>query len=353
VLWSGTLKRRTLILTGLGLVLLLGFALSWLRPPAAPRHQGKSVEAWAAQLYDSQITRGTNEAVVAFQTMGAAAVPELRRLLQRREPWTDQWLLKYQRRLPLKARNYLFQKLQPGRTLAYRLGAMRALAVLGPDARAALPDLLRAMEDSDARIRWVAAQIVPQFGPEAVAALIPLTTHTNVLTRHAAVYALGEARTNAVPALPHLLRATTDADESVRQSALYSLSRLGPTAFPPTLAHSATNADPAMRAAAARALLVILPPPGRMYPVLHPPTNVTELRRLTLLSLARSRLTNEYALELHAAGRADADPAVRETAELAWALVNRDLSNHLFRTRMMSREQNVSGATNAEDYISR
>jgi hypothetical protein len=89
-----------------------------------------------------------------------------------------------------------------------------------------------------------------------------------------------------------------------------------------------------MRAAAARSLLVILPPPGRVFPISYPiTTNATEVRRLTLLSLARSRLTNEYALALYEAGFQDQDPAVREMAHRAWALTTGNMSNYLHQRK--------------------
>lgn len=334
MLSSRRLKRRVIIITGL--LLVVGLTLGWwfIQAPRPVRHEGKSVRTWVAELNATQITRGTNDPAAAFTAMGAAAVPELRRLVHLREPWADKHVFPHLRRLPVKMRVYLLQKFRPGRTMEYRLGAIRALGIIGPDARAALPDLVQAMADGDARIRWLAAQTVPKLGPAAVPALIPLTTNANVQARHAAVYALGEARTNALPALPHLLRASLDTNDGVRGSALYSLSRLGPAAFPPALAQSATNAEPEFRAAAARALLVILPPPGRVYPLGYPiVTNAPELRRLTLLSLARSRLTNEYAMAIYEAGFQDEDPLVREMAERAWALTTGTMSNYLYQRK--------------------
>jgi hypothetical protein len=329
------LKQRLLIVAGVVLVVILGVGWWLARSPDSTRYQGQTVREWAAELYAKQTLGSTNDPAAAFTAMGATAVPELRRLVHLREPFADKYLLPHVRRLPVKVRVYLLQKFKPGRTLEYRLGAIRALGIIGPEAHAAIPDLLRAVQDPDARIRWVAAQTVSQLGPEAVTGLQPLTTNANVTVRHAAVYALGEARTNALPALPHLLRAATDTNESVRSSSLYSIGRLGPAAFAPALAQSVTNADPELRAAAARSLLVILPPPGRVFPLhLHVSTNATEVRRLTLLSLARSRLTNNYAMGLYEAGFRDPDPVVRETAERAWALTTGNMSNYLHQRKM-------------------
>jgi HEAT repeat protein len=54
-----------------------------------------------------------------------------------------------------------------------------------------------------------------------------LVTNPNSTLRHNAIYSLGEARTNALPATASLLRATMDANHNVRGSAFYSLRRIG------------------------------------------------------------------------------------------------------------------------------
>lgn len=273
-----------------------------------------------AELYANHEPHGTNAAAVAFRAMGTNAVPVLRSLVHLRDPFYEKAILKHGRHLPAKPRSYLFRKLRPGRNIEYRLGAIRALGIIGPDANAALPELLNALADSDSRLRWLAAQTIALLGPEAIALLIPLTTNANLHLRHAAVYALGEARTNALPAAPSLIYSTMDTNESVRASAYYSLSRIGRGAFPDTVAMAVTNQDAKVRNAAFRALIVLLPPPGRM-PGSHLTlaTNTADIRRLAILSLSRSRLTNQHALSLFQTALEDEDPTVRTTAQRALA----------------------------------
>lgn len=291
----------------------------WVRHEIAYHHasyQGKHVRVWAQQLYATYEPTGTNAAAVAVRAMGSNAVPPLRSLLRLHDPLYEKALLKYARYLPAKPRGYLFQKINPGRTIEYRLGAVRALGVLGPVAIEALPDLVTAMGEPDTRIRWTTAQTLFRLGPEAIAALIPLATNGDVNLRHAAVYALGEARTNALPAVPALIRCSLDTNESVRASALYSLSRVGFVAVPQVLEIAATETDPQLQNAAFRALVALRPPPGRsLNSNLMISTNTPEIRRRALLSLWFARQTNQYALKLYETSLTDEDPTVRETAQ--------------------------------------
>lgn len=285
---------------------------------AGGQYQGKSITEWAVELNATYEPRGTNAATIVFRTLNSNAVPTLRSLVNLREPLFERTFLQHARKIPAKPRSYLFQKLKPGRTIQIRLGAIRALGVIGPAAREALPEMLVALSDPDSNIRWTAAQTICQLGPEAVTALIPLTANIDANLRHAAVYSLGEANTNALPATISLLRNTLDTNESICGSAYYSLSRIGRAALPQVIATADTNTDPALRNAALRSLIVLTPPPGWMLSShLQISTNSAEIRRLAILSLSRSRLTNFHAMNIFTNALADEAPAVRDAAELA------------------------------------
>lgn len=309
------MKRRLLI--ALLVLALLATAL-WVQHGIAYRrasYQGQHVREWAAQLYATYEPSGTNAAASAFRAMGSNAVPTLRSLLNLHDPLYEKVFLKCVRHIPVKPRLSLLQKLKPGRTIEYRLGAIRALGVLGPAAIEALPEMLAAMGDADTRVRWITAQTIFKLGPEAITALIPLTTSADINLRHATVYALGEAQTNAMPAVPALIRCTMDTNENVRASALYSLSRVGISAFPLALEIAATEKNPQMQNAAFRSLVALRPPAGRiMSSSLLVSTNTPDIRRLALLSLWISRQTNNHAMKLYQMGLSDEDPSVREMA---------------------------------------
>jgi HEAT repeat protein len=325
------LKRRLLI----ALLALAALVIGWIvcREITYRRasYQGKHIRDWAVELYSSYEPRGTNAPAIAFRAMSSNAVPTLRSLLDLRDPVYEKALLKYARYIPTKPRIYLFQKLKPGRAIEYRLGAIRALGVIGPAAIDALPDLLETLQDSDTRLRWITAQTLPQLGPEAVTALIPLLTNADASLRHAAVYSLGEARPNALPAVPALIRCTMDTNESVRASALYSLSRVGFAAVPKALEIAATETDPLLQNAAFRSLVALRPPPGRVLTShLMISTNSPEIRRMALMTLWVSRQTNQHALKLFEGGLKDEDLSVRELAQKILDRLNSTNRGRLF-----------------------
>ncbi len=280
-------------------------------------HNGKTVKEWAGELYLNYDPRKTNAATEAFVIMGSNAVPALRSLLSSRDPIYERTFLQQARRIPLAARRYLFQKLKPGQTIQYRVGAARALGVIGLSASDALPELLAALSETNSQISWVAAQNIPALGQPAIDALTTLVTNANVNVRHTAIYALGEARTNALPATALLIRATMDTNQNIRASAFYSLSRIGRPALPMTVEMAASNPDLELRNAAFRSLIVLLPPGGIHQSLLASSTNNAEMRRLAILSLSRSRLTNDYAMTLFQTAIKDEDASVREAAQRA------------------------------------
>ena len=326
------MKRRPFIVLSLVLIAVVVALLLWqTQSRSRVSFQGKSARKWAHELYSSFEPRGTNAAAAAFQTMGSNAVPDLQALLYSQDPFYEKALLKFARYLPTRIRVYLFQKIRPGNAIEYRLGAIRALGVIGPDAVAALPDLLATLADSDSRVRWMTAQTIALLGPEAVAALVPLTTNTDANLRHATVYALGEARTNALPAVPALILCSTDTNQSVRASALYSLGRIGLAAVPQAIDMAVTNSDPQLRNAAFRSLVAMRPPLGRVLNSQLVITNNTpDIRRMAYLSMWSSRQTNAQALRLYQTGLADEDPTVRELAQKIMDRLSSTNRNQLF-----------------------
>lgn len=326
------MKRRPFIVLLLALFAVVIALLIWqVQSHSNASYQGKSARKWAHELYSSYEPRGTNAPAVAFRAMSSNAVPDLQSLLFLQDPFYEKPFLKFARFLPTRIRSYLYRKIQPGRAIEYRLGAIRALGVIGPDAVTALPDLLQTLAEPDTRVRWTTAQMIALLGPEAVAALIPLTTNTDANLRHVTVYALGEARTNALSAVPALIVCSMDTNQSVRASALYSLGRIGFAAVPQAVNIAVTNSDPQMRSAAFRSLVAMRPPPGQVLrSQLLIATNTPDIRRMAYLSLWISRQTNTYALELYQAGLNDEDPSVRELAQKIIERINSTNRNRLF-----------------------
>lgn len=275
-------------------------------------YRGRHVSEWAMDLHPNLGSRDTNEAMQAFLVLGSNAVPALRAQLDSRTPYHEKLLLQNVRRFPRTIRRYLFDKIKPEKALAQRVGAARALSVIGPSALEAIPDLIVALQDPAGEMRWAAAQALAHLGEPAIAALAAAATNANVTLRQIAVYALGEAGTNAAPAAAVLFDCVRDTNESVQASALYSLSRIGPAAVPVVLAAFSTD-DPAPRAAAAKAIRVMNRPPRQVTKsLLECATNTSpDVRRQALEALQVLRLKYPYVVATYWRALEDRDPEVR------------------------------------------
>ena len=78
------------------------------------------------------------------------------------------------------------------RVPADRLRAAKDLGRLGWLAREALPALVAALADEDAKVREAAAHAVGQMGPDALPDLAGMLTHDDKYVRRNAVWALGK-----------------------------------------------------------------------------------------------------------------------------------------------------------------
>jgi HEAT repeat protein len=112
-------------------------------------------------------------------------------------------------------------------TAAQVLGRGRAS---GPWALAALPALLRRLEDPDSNVRysamWSVRQMAPQSAPVAVAGLTALLDSPSADTRAMAAASLASISPWSRPALPALLRRLEDPDRDVRYGAGDAVQRL-------------------------------------------------------------------------------------------------------------------------------
>ncbi len=115
-----------------------------------------------------------------------------------------------------------------GNQVETRLDAMMRLADHGPQAAAAVPDLIEALQKGDDHLRLSAAITLGRIGKAAVQPLTRLLTSKDVDTRYYSVWALawvGPAASTAAPAVSTLL---ADDDVEVRRRAAHALSHIAP-----------------------------------------------------------------------------------------------------------------------------
>ena len=285
-------------------------------------YRGRHVSEWAAELYPNFDPQGTNEAIQAFRVLGSNAVPDLRAQLKSGEPFYEKPFVRNARRIPVVIHRYLFEAIQPGQSFARRVGALRALSVIGVDAVAAAPDLIVALNDPASEIRGAAGQTLGRIGAAGIAALMRTATNENVHLRQTAVAALGEAGTNAAGAATVLLDRLLDKNEPVRISARYALGRIGPAGEHAVL-ESFLNHDPVLRVAAFQAFQAMNhPPPQAMKTLIEFTTNASPaVRQQAIEALSGLRLKHPQVAAAYLRVLGDLDPAVRCAAAHALSQV--------------------------------
>src|SRR5262249_11525225 len=109
-----------------------------------------------------------------------------------------------------------------------RKRAAECLGDVGPSAKAAVPELIKAVKDADPTVSWAAIDALGLIGPdaaEAVPTLVEALKETN--QRGAAVDALGQISRKAQAAIPALETLVKGEDESVRWAVAAALVRIG------------------------------------------------------------------------------------------------------------------------------
>ncbi len=189
-------------------------------------YQGKTVGQLAADLIaGDQKTR--DDAAIAFKELGARAVPDLMRLLRGKDSWFRRKVFAFAPKLPLPIRRLLLRFVKPIYWPDVHLTAARALGIIGPDAKEAVPLLDEALRGKDIGVSMEAATALCRIGKVSVPFLIHALKNERAPVRHWAAYALGVMGTNAAPALPALIKCFGDTDASVRDTSASAMNNLG------------------------------------------------------------------------------------------------------------------------------
>ena len=111
----------------------------------------------------------------------------------------------------------------------YQGSIAKALSEFGPAARSALPVLLAASHGQDLNLRREAAVAAKIVAPDNSEALVPLIKEINYTEdyRRPAIYALGQLGTNALAAVPALLKCLDHPHTQTRADAIRALNDIG------------------------------------------------------------------------------------------------------------------------------
>jgi HEAT repeat protein len=135
----------------------------------------------------------------------------------------------------------------------------------------ALPELLRAARDKEARVRVYAMRALAWFGPEGKPAVPLLTTalkdrHESV--RVTAIWALGEIGPEAKEAVPALAGLLAKVPVTTQQQVLQALRKIGPGGIPPLVEVARSTTSP-VRLEALRTLELFGPEAREALPTLR------------------------------------------------------------------------------------
>jgi HEAT repeat protein len=224
--------------------------------PEDPEYQGRRLSSWMTDLSSPEPPK-VQQARQAVLALGTNAVPILVVHLGARDSMLGKLAVASERFLPRPLWVMAMQATRSRDALERRTHAARALAVLGPAAILALPDLGGAIQDPEPRVAAAAAEALRLIGPPAWPALLQAIGSTNEYAFRLASSALletGAAASNTAPALVDLL---LPAPHHRREHLTQTLVRIGSAAVPP-LGERLVDPDPHRREIVATTLTAMV-----------------------------------------------------------------------------------------------
>jgi HEAT repeat protein len=185
---------------------------------------GRTGAQWSLRLMSSPQDREVAEA--ALKQLGQRAIPSLCRALRSRDSRFVPFLLRVARHCPAPVRDRITTSLYPNAATKRALAA-QALAVLGPDAATAIPELETALHDQDFRPAYQIAAALGRLGPTGRQLLLADAQSSDATVRQVATYGLSVAAALAAetPDAATLLRALRDPDPAARNAASNAIAR--------------------------------------------------------------------------------------------------------------------------------
>lgn len=221
------MRKQTKILFAVLFVAISAFGVRvWLasaprRPAPEPLYEGRPLRVWLRELDDFDTTK-KHRALRVVEGIGTNGIPDLISMLKLKDPTSK-------------------SDMQLAGNCICRWNAAHTLGQLGPQARSAIPHLVKLLEDRVPEVRYLAAQALGRIGPEAkdavpkLMALQASDTDGGVFADWAAEEIQSQPHSEAV--LNAMARATTNYEEAIGGPAVIVLRDAGRAglALPPLL----------------------------------------------------------------------------------------------------------------------
>ncbi|MDB6067666.1 MAG: repeat-containing protein [Pedosphaera sp.] len=182
-----------------------------------PVYQGKGLSAWLEDLDDPHPGPKKDRAEEAVRHIGRDAMPEIIRILKRRDSSLKERSMKW-----LSEHHFFKAAYHP--VIESQSRALRACSVLGPQAKAAIPAMVSLVNESS-HARWLEQALV-QAGPDAVAPLIGALTNRDYQVRRDVAYRLWRFPNSGPKVMPVLIECLKDKSLEVRVGAVFSMGEL-------------------------------------------------------------------------------------------------------------------------------
>lgn len=313
-------RKRWLAILAVVVVLVIAGVL--LVRPSQPGlvYKGKTVEEWGVQLYLSQDESVRNAASAALKELGPKAVPDIIRMLHRKDPFIRRQVWLVASKLPPQFRKGVVSNVKPQRAGLVHIAGMRAVVAIGPEAVAALPELNRILQGKDLQETWEAGYALGALGPEAVRVLSAALQSQYPAVMQAAMAGLKQIGPAAGQAVPSVVEKLGHHDPAVRMWAVSALSGIGQPAVPQLL-QTVEHGKGEVRRGAAQALALIFPSRRKFTPALLQMIKDEEAasRVQAIVSLTTINATEERAIGAIREALEDSDVSVRGAATNALA----------------------------------
>ncbi|EEF61170.1 HEAT repeat domain-containing protein [Pedosphaera parvula] len=220
-------KRFCTLLATLGVAVIVGVAWLVVRTPAEPVYQGKRLRVWLQNYAGTRQAR--QEADAAVRQIGTNAIPTLLGMLHAYDA-------------PLKIK--LLTWASSHRILGFRYTnpsvfneqAFMGFQALGPDAACAVPKLIKLLDQNvSGSSKIYTTRTLAVIGPEAkeaVPLLLRIATSTNVSDHSDAIWALGQIHAEPDKVVPVLIRALSNPSQEDQLFAAIALGKFRGDAKP-------------------------------------------------------------------------------------------------------------------------
>lgn len=203
--------------------------------PREPRYQAKTLRYWL-KGYDQQNESTPEKADEAVINLGTNVIPTLLTMLRARDSAWDMklhtWGYAWKQ---FAQKHHLTKDAAIPRLPSWDvLEAQRAFGALGPEARYAVPGLIKLLEDDPPSMsKQAIATVLGQIGPSAkgvIVVLLHIAPDPDEGVRYRALLALGDIDSEPELTVPAMIRGLSDESPLVVRAAALGLKAFGPKA---------------------------------------------------------------------------------------------------------------------------